>query len=179
LLATCLTRGKGVGMARVGGMAPVKYCSKCDTEKHEEDFNFKDKKRGKRQSWCRACQREYKNRHYVENRRDYINGNQDRRFELRKYAAQLMREEIERNRLRGLKRGQGCGFCERRRPHNYRLYWIDPETFKLGQVDRYASWGYSRKRIKEMADRSTLICGACYNQHRYGFRPHSGQRLAP
>jgi hypothetical protein len=50
---------------------PRLRCSKCKKKMDEDEFAFKDKKRGRRLSWCRACNRAYQREHYKLNRQTY------------------------------------------------------------------------------------------------------------
>lgn len=45
-----------------------RFCSRCQSFKPVSDFVFKDRPRGRRQSWCRGCSAGYKRDWYVRNR---------------------------------------------------------------------------------------------------------------
>jgi hypothetical protein len=49
-----------------------KYCPGCGTTKDIKEFNYKDKKRGKRQIRCRSCTRLQVQNHYQANHAYYI-----------------------------------------------------------------------------------------------------------
>jgi len=49
-----------------------KQCTKCKQTKNIDEFWFKDKKKGKRSSWCTHCFKEYKQKVYPTNASYYI-----------------------------------------------------------------------------------------------------------
>jgi hypothetical protein len=49
-----------------------KHCKGCDEDKDIEDFNWKDKAEGIRQSSCRLCNAKYGREHYKHNKQAYI-----------------------------------------------------------------------------------------------------------
>ncbi len=52
--------------------ATTHQCTRCLEEKAITEFNFKDKRRGKRQVYCRACMRELIQMHYQAHQAYYI-----------------------------------------------------------------------------------------------------------
>lgn len=48
-----------------------KHCNKCDQDLDIEQFSFKSRKTGRRQSWCRTCQASYGREHYAKNINQY------------------------------------------------------------------------------------------------------------
>jgi len=50
----------------------TRKCTRCLEEKPITEFNFKDKRRGKRQIYCRTCTREQVRRHYHANIDYYV-----------------------------------------------------------------------------------------------------------
>lgn len=51
-------------------------CSKCNQDKPEEEFCFKDKSLNKRHTVCKVCQREYKLKYYYSNKESHYKRNQ-------------------------------------------------------------------------------------------------------
>lgn len=49
----------------------MKICNKCNLEQIEENFPFKDKKKGKRQNTCKMCHKIYVDNHYQQNKQVY------------------------------------------------------------------------------------------------------------
>ena len=47
-------------------------CSRCKTEKPDEEFAWHRRKQGKRETYCRPCRAEYKREHYQANKQRYI-----------------------------------------------------------------------------------------------------------
>lgn len=52
-------------------MSVTKLCRKCGDEKPIDQFNWKDKKKGKRQTQCKACHAAYRRQHYQDNKEKY------------------------------------------------------------------------------------------------------------
>ena len=50
----------------------LKKCGSCQKKKNKEEFNFKNKKTGLRQSKCKQCTRLKSKEHYNENKEYYI-----------------------------------------------------------------------------------------------------------
>lgn len=57
----------------------TRKCTRCLEEKKITDFNFKDKRRGKRHIYCRDCTREQVRMHYQAHHDYYIRKNRRRR----------------------------------------------------------------------------------------------------
>jgi hypothetical protein len=49
----------------------MKTCSRCDVEKLVEDFQWKNRARGIRRSWCRSCAQAYSHQHYLDKAETY------------------------------------------------------------------------------------------------------------
>lgn len=48
-------------------------CTKCSLNKNEDEFSFKNKKRGKLNSRCKTCHSKYVKNHYETHKEKYIN----------------------------------------------------------------------------------------------------------
>ena len=59
-------------------------CSKCGTEKLDNEFNWRHKAKGIRQSCCKACSRSYCKSHYSRNKTTYLDRNKRAKIENRK-----------------------------------------------------------------------------------------------
>jgi hypothetical protein len=62
-----------------GAAMSKKHCKGCDEDKDIEDFNWKDKAEGIRQSSCRLCNAKYGREHYKHNKQAYIKKTKIRR----------------------------------------------------------------------------------------------------
>lgn len=49
----------------------TKVCTRCQQEKSLDQFSFKNKRTGKRQARCKACQADYHRQHYQANKSYY------------------------------------------------------------------------------------------------------------
>ena len=50
----------------------IKTCTKCRDPKSVDEFAFRDKSAGTRCSWCKSCQKGYKDEHYESHKPQYI-----------------------------------------------------------------------------------------------------------
>jgi len=50
----------------------LKKCSKCEELKDDVNFNWKNKERGWKNSFCKSCHSNYRKSHYESNREKYI-----------------------------------------------------------------------------------------------------------
>src|ERR1041385_4378561 len=71
----------------------MKTCSKCKADKDESDFNYKDKQKGKLQSYCKKCGSDMTKLHYTKNKQYYVDKAYKRRLnkrsELSEYKTSL------------------------------------------------------------------------------------------
>ena len=51
----------------------IKICRDCKEEKPPEEFSWRNKSKGEKQSICKSCQRIRSNTHYQKNKNDYNN----------------------------------------------------------------------------------------------------------
>jgi hypothetical protein len=50
----------------------TKKCATCKQSLPVESFEFKDKSKGRRSSWCKECTKEYKKKHYCDKKQKHI-----------------------------------------------------------------------------------------------------------
>jgi hypothetical protein len=50
----------------------TRRCARCGIEKPIDEFGFKQRERGIRQSWCKPCYAEYKRLWYLRNREEHL-----------------------------------------------------------------------------------------------------------
>jgi hypothetical protein len=50
----------------------MERCSRCKAEKPDEDFAWRRRGKGQRDTYCRPCRAEYKQEHYRANKQRYI-----------------------------------------------------------------------------------------------------------
>lgn len=89
----------------------MKICTVCNKEKYLDDFAWKIKSLGKKQSICRDCQKKASDSHYQDNKKYYIDKSARWRSE------NLLRSRLNRLTLRGFSREQSedvltRGLCE-------------------------------------------------------------------
>lgn len=59
----------------------TKFCPACEEKKDVAEFGYKNKATGKRQSFCRECNRSYARRYYKENSERIKSASNGRRVE--------------------------------------------------------------------------------------------------
>jgi hypothetical protein len=73
---------------------PTKHCRGCDQIRDTEDFNWKDKNAGLRQSRCRLCTAKNSQAHYKTNKQAYIDRAHSRTNQIYKDNTQLLHEYL-------------------------------------------------------------------------------------
>ena len=63
----------------------TKICSKCKKKKSLKEFSFKEKRKDRKQSYCKSCQREYSKQHYKNNKGYYKQRNLKKRKEINEW----------------------------------------------------------------------------------------------
>src|SRR6185437_10056341 len=73
---------------------PTKYCRGCAQVRDIEDFNWKDKNAGLRQSKCRSCTIKSSQAHYKKNKQTYVDRAHSRNDRVYKNNTQLLHEYL-------------------------------------------------------------------------------------
>jgi hypothetical protein len=63
----------------------MKICTCCNTEKDDDEFYWKNKSLGKRQSYCKECQNLKSKEHYEDNKPQYVDRAKKQRVEIAKW----------------------------------------------------------------------------------------------
>lgn len=141
----------------------MKRCARCKQWKEEEEFNWRWKNRGVRQSVCRDCQ--------VGDRRDWyethIEEEKARTADLKKKA----REEAERFIYEYLSYAV-CADCGE---YDFAVLTFDHvRGIKKNSVSKMAAQGYSIEAIKREIELCEVVCFNCHmrreNERRSGGR---------
>ena len=72
----------------------MKKCSTCNLEKSLDEFGFKNKKTGTKNSICKICQNEKSKIHYQENKSSYVDRIKKRNRVIRKENRKKIREYL-------------------------------------------------------------------------------------
>lgn len=124
----------------------MKVCTKCNIEKPESSFGFKDRSIGKRASHCKQCHSEYTSRHYRENAEYYKTKKRDRRREISDW-------------LREYKESRPCTDCGQYFPAC--VMDFDHLADKSFNVSRGLDSGSRQVLLAEMA-KCELVCANCH-----------------
>lgn len=71
----------------------MKVCPRCSEPKEDNDFNWRSKSKGTKQSLCRECQRQINIEHYKKNSEDYKRRSQEFRVKLKEKFAQWLSDK--------------------------------------------------------------------------------------
>jgi hypothetical protein len=121
----------------------MKTCAKCGDEKSDDEFSFKNKKKGTRQSACKDCYSGIMKSHYEDNKQTY--------FARNKIAA-----ERRTHLLRDLKEKTPCTDCCKSYPHY--IMEFDHKENKLFAVGDARTW---KQLMSEMA-KCDIVCSNCH-----------------
>src|SRR6476661_2511115 len=132
------------------------YCKKCETEKDEEDFNWKIKN-VQRQSKCRVCQRAYVSTWYrvpentASSKKRAVVNNSNNRNRNREFILSYLKEN-------------GCVDCGNT---DVRVLEFDHLKDKLYAVSDMIRTAYSIKKIKEEIEKCDVVCANCHRIRTY------------
>jgi hypothetical protein len=124
----------------------MKTCTKCNVEREDVEFPFKNKKANKRHSSCKICQREQKKKHYLGDKQQY----RDRNDLKKKKKVQYLRD---------LKDSTPCKDCGKSYPHY--VMEFDHTGEKIDCVTSLINKGWSR--IIEELKKCEIVCANCHN----------------
>lgn len=127
--------------------AKTKKCGKCQKRKPVDQFYWKDKARGTRHSYCRACFAARHKTYYQENKQYYLEKKARCKQRLREYVNELKRAP--------------CTDCGR----TYPPYVMDFDHLngeeKGGLVAHLVAQGQVRRAKEEIA-KCELVCANCH-----------------
>lgn len=123
----------------------MKTCTKCGDEKDDEEFSFKNKKKGTRQSACKACYSDILKTHYKDNKQAHLDRNK---------ASAEKRVQF----TRGLKEKNPCLDCGKKYPHY--IMEFDHREGKTLCVSSTVSWSW-KKMLAEIA-KCDIVCSNCH-----------------
>lgn len=128
-----------------------KFCSGCGQERDEQDFNWKYKDRGIRQSRCKSCMSRVAKQHYKNNKQSYIDRNFSRR--------PLVRED-NRKRITAYLASHPCVDCSTTDMRVLEFDHVHGE--KSGHIARMVENGYSWPTIESEIDKCDVRCANCH-----------------
>lgn len=129
-----------------------KICTMCGLERDaEQDFNWKYKARGIRNTRCKYCQSEVSRQHYQQNKRSYMN---------RARRREVGVIEDNRRRLADYLSHHPCIDCD---GTDVRVLEFDHvRGHKSGNISRMVGEGYSWSTIKAEIAKCEVRCANCH-----------------
>jgi hypothetical protein len=138
----------------------TRICTRCLEQKAITEFNFKDKRLGRRMIYCRICTREQVRRHYEANHDYYIRKNRKRRKRLK--------QELRACLLNYFK-SHPCIDCEEADP--VCLEFDHVRGKKEAEVSRMLCDCYSWDAIEAEINKCEVRCANCHRKR------HAKRRL--
>ncbi len=125
----------------------MKLCNKCNIERNEIDFVFRNKEKGVRQNVCNVCQREYKLKHYYNNKEQYYRRNE----KTEKRLVDL---------IKSFKKA--CIVCEEKELCCIDFHHLDPsqKEFNIAELAKYGS----KTKIEKEIIKCVCLCSNCHRK---------------
>ncbi len=131
----------------------TRICKRCLEEKALTEFNFKDKRRGKRQVYCRACMRELIQLHYQAHQAYYIRKARLRTKRIRKEQREWILNYLELH---------PCVDCGEADPCCLDFDHIRGK--KRTEISRMISLGYSWENLEAEINKCEVRCANCHRK---------------
>jgi hypothetical protein len=125
-------------------------CTKCNLDKTEDSFTWKNKAAGKRQSRCKECHNAYAKEHYSSNKEMY-----------KSKAAKSRPALIEKGKAYVLEylKNHPCVDCGN---SDIRVLQFDHKEALMGQGRRVGSYLNSWNKLKEEIAKCDVRCANCH-----------------
>lgn len=133
----------------------MKTCTKCQTEKPEESYPYKNKVTGRRSTVCQECQKEYKKTHYHNNKLDHYRRNKEKKQRLRDMILE--------------KKNQGCLLCDEICVPCLDFHHLDGSQ-KEFLISKMVNMGSSSKLQAEL-EKCVVLCANCHRKVHAGIIP--------
>ena len=128
-----------------------RICYRCGQRKPEEEFAWKRKAKGQRDSFCRACRSAYGKEHYLANKKRYVD----------QAAASKRKIRLARTRyLIDFFRSHPCVDCGETDPIVLDFDHVGEKLFGIGQMLERRSW---QSILEEMA-KCQVVCANCHRR---------------
>lgn len=127
----------------------MKFCSKCNTEKHEDDFSKNKNKPDGLQIWCKDCYKLLNNGSYRTGKR------KQQVIEANRRGRQIRREFVSKFKL-----DKGCKYCG----YNKHACALDLHHTKdkVCNVANMVNKQYKLKTIEEEISKCEVVCANCH-----------------
>ena len=126
-------------------------CYRCHASKPAEEFAWRRKERGQRDSFCRSCRSAYGKEHYAANRQRYID------------QARVSKEALRLDRTRFLLeffKGHPCVDCGEGDPVVLEFDHLGDKSFSIGAKLVHFAW----QTILEEIEKCEVVCANCHRR---------------
>lgn len=134
-----------------------KICNTCRQSKPQEDFSWKSKSKGTKQSCCKACANTSSKSNYEANKQRHIKV---------VCAANKRRAKLYQTILQNLKRTLKCNRCPENHPAVLDFHHTDPNAKELA-VSCMVQKGFGLKKIQEEISKCEVLCSNCHRKHHW------------
>jgi hypothetical protein len=129
----------------------ARKCYRCGELKPVDEFSWRRRRNGQRDSFCRPCRSEYHREHYRANRQRYID-------QARAHKQQLA---LERTRyLIEYFKSHPCVDCGEDDPVVLEFDHLGEKSFDIGQALPYRNW---ESLLAEM-EKCEVVCASCHRR---------------
>jgi len=135
----------------------LKHCPGCQTPKPEEEFHFKSKVKGTRQSRCKPCQRKAQRESYRRSPGPAKERSRKRRKRLK---------EEHRRYLRELRSSTPCMDCKQKY-HWVAMQFDHVRGTKVANIADLVSAGRDRSTLLRELQKCELVCANCHAVRTY------------
>lgn len=126
----------------------IKKCSVCKVVKQLDNFSWKNKKEGRKQSCCVECQRKAVNKHY-ENNKVYYKTKASKRRKIVKDRAAAAKHDMKKD---------GCILCPEKFYYAIDMHHIDPNE-KEDIISRL-----SEAKLRKELKKCVPLCANCHRK---------------
>lgn len=131
----------------------TKVCTCCKADKEIEAFNFKNKAKGVRSSYCAECGKKKTAADYAKNPSAYMERNKARKAESRALMVEI-------------KAGLKCEVCGESHPATLDFHHRDPKQ-KEANIGHMVNRGFSKEAILAEIAKCKVVCANCHRKLHY------------
>lgn len=126
----------------------MKICNKCKIERNLDDYNIRSSTK-KLNTICKFCEREYKLKHYYNNKESHFIRNNKTNKKLKQIVLEY-------------KLNNSCKVCNETHPACLDFHHLDPKL-KTKEIGVIMKWGSSKKLLEEI-DKCIILCSNCHRK---------------
>lgn len=126
-------------------------CGRCEVDKPEDDFNWQNKAKGKRQGYCRECKKAHQRKYYEANRESYLKTT---------YRSRAARKVVARKHVITHLESHPCVDCGE--GDTVVLHFDHVRGEKVDNVAEMICQGASLERLQAEIDKCEVRCANCH-----------------